>query len=483
MIRIREAKEPSGMISENGAERKYGKYGISRTTLREWVMKGEVKVARWPQNPGEPKLLDEDSLLEHIKLHRPHQDNQRRRLRTHSLVATAPAGTRPSVAPSGNGHGVRFQAHSLVDRMAAPIARGQAGQPVLSTREWVDRFYAEQARSMGGAIRPQTRESYDWTFKERKMRMVGGSRRVETFMETFPTIPMDPVNPTPGQASQARRQILEYLHGLRNQKTSMSLAPGSKQLALRILATFYHWLAREHGFKANVPDLTNPDLPTPSAEKHAYTQDEIRRLLALCRQMDEKAIVITMAQTGCRRGELCSLDPDHPGRALPSNPACACCGPQRRKGRQMLTSAPQGGGWVHVYGKPTRANKSGKRIMYLPSESLEALGLHLSLFQRISWKMLPLTEIRLADWLRWLQRQAGMYEQGQNSHAFRRAFEAEFLRNGGSELVMDELLGHRKVDMRSLYFNMPLDEALEQANKFAPRRFLQKELPGLEQAS
>ena len=130
-----------------------------------------------------------------------------------------------------------------------------------------------------------------------------------------------------------------------------------------------------------------------------------------------------------------------------------------------------------------------ERVLYIPQESFEALTKHLRLFKVMSLRGRRLNdgsgEIRLRDFVRGLAIQAGVYSPGKNTHAFRRAYEAEFLRNGGSELVMDELLGHHKVGMKSLYFNMPRDDALEAAIRFAPRRFLQQALasaplPGME---
>jgi len=38
--------------------------------------------------------------------------------------------------------------------------------------------------------------------------------------------------------------------------------------------------------------------------------------------------------------------------------------------RPSLPPGPNGAGWMHVFGKPTRANDSGKRVMYIPAEAI-----------------------------------------------------------------------------------------------------------------
>ena len=148
----------------------------------------------------------------------------------------------------------------------------------------------------------------------------------------------------------------------------------------------------------------------------------------------------------------------------------------------MLTRNAAGGGWVHAFGKPTSTNKTGKRILYLPEESYQLLAKHLQLYGRMSLRAEPLTPKRLRDWLRKRAIDIGIYQVGENTHAFRRAFEAEFQRNGGKPMTMDILLGHAAKGMREGYFNLPNDEAMEEANRCAPRRFLQPELPGLQGA-
>lgn len=483
-MRLRHPAVPKGTAI--GVREAARKYGVSWTLIGRWAALDKGAVLKPAAFKGDSVLIDEAWLQGRLRDYEPHRDNSaRRRSLGRTLVEV-----RPLVAPSSpvmtNGHGVGLPLSSpqrvLITRPArAATPPNQGGAPIISSREWIERFYQEKARTKGGEIRPQTRETYDYTFYGPKLRVLeNGRRRFEAFVGTFPTLPMEDPNALPGEASEARRQIQEWLHALRNARTGGEMAPRSKQQILHNLSTFYNWLKKNKGFKATAPDLTGLDLPVAAKVEAAFTQEEIRSLLALCRTHDEITIITLFAQVGCREGELCSLNPDHPGREKRTDQLCACCGPDRKRDAAMLTPGARGGGWVHAWGKPTKANENGKRVLYLPEESFAALRTHLALYQRMSWRAEPATEVRLRGFIRWICKQAGMYQPGKNTHAFRRAFEAEFLRNGGSELVMDELLGHRKVDMRSLYFNMPREDALEQAIKYTPRRFLQPEFPEIQ---
>lgn len=437
--------------------------------------------------------VDAVSAYEWAKGYEPHRDNAKRRVRARTIPQMQAA-----AQSNGNGHARISGAHTLVERplvsRGARANTGSQGNSIdLSTREWVERFYLAKARAAGGQIAQATQESYDWAFGIRTQFGPRGELEIAAlhprrFFAMFENLPME------------RRALAEYLQSLNNIHVAKNgtrsanygkpLSAGAKALAHRVLSTFYNWLHREHGLPE--VDMSHFELPARARGGPAFSQEEIRAMLALARDHSEQTIIMTFAQVGCREGELCSLSWHDPGRLKPSNPECRCCGPRRLRGAEMLTSGERGGGWVHAYGKPTRANEPGKRVLYIPSEAYEALSKHLRTYGVMSLRGARLDdgagEERLRSWIRWLAQQAGCYAPGKNTHAFRRAFEAEFLRNGGSELVMDELLGHRKVDMRSLYFNMPNSEALDQAIRYAPMRFLQQEmasalLPGMPEAA
>ena len=447
-MRIRHPKMAKG--TPIGVREAARKYGMDPGLISRWAAKDKGAILKASSGPGDMALIDEAWLQGRLRDYEPHRDNAgRRRSLGRTLVDTRPAVSQATPAEV-NGH----------SKMTAigDTAMKQGDTPILGTREWVERFYLEQARAMGGTIRADTKRNYDWAFGLETTLNAGhlNINRVlsKRFMAQFPTIPMD------------RRVVMEYFHGLINIRMlsngqraaeyGQPLSAGSKGTALRILCTFYSWLGREHGFKDMVPDFSHANLPAVKKGGLAFTQDEIRAMLALARDHSETTIILTFAQVACREGELCSLTESN------------------------LHARDGGGGWARAFGKPTRANATGERVLYIPQESFEALSKHLRIFQVMTLQGSPLNDgkgtKRLRDFVRRLAIQAGVYAPGKNTHGFRRAYEAEFLRNGGSELVMDELLGHRKMDMRSLYFNEPMEDALEAANRYAPRRFLQQTL-------
>ena len=425
-------------------------YKVDDSVIRYQVGKGIIKKV----SDG---MLDAASVWDWYTDYTPHTDNRSRRHRTiPELAAASPATARTPVpgaalAPRPVFH--QAQAPASVYRQAA------TGAPVLSTREWWGKFEGEQRRAMGGSIRFKTQESYDQTSRK--------------FIAKFPALPMDA--PAPALPT-ARKAIIDWLAGLRNEKSGEKLGPTTVLWHLKILKAFYHWLHREYGYA--VPDLSRPSLPPENDVKEFFTTEEIRRLLRRVRNHDEYTFIVVMAQTGCRRGELCSLNPDDPRRIAWETGTCRCCGPQRRKGAEMLTPREGGGGWAHIYGKPTRVNLMGRRVIYLAEESFEALARHLRYNGRVSWNGQPLTEDRLSHWLNALTERTGMKRLGKNTHAFRRAFEGEFEANGGSVLMMNELLGHyTKKDMLSLYYNVADTRTLDAMCLYAPREFLRKDPP------
>ena len=80
----------------------------------------------------------------------------------------------------------------------------------------------------------------------------------------------------------------------------------------------------------------------------------------------------------------------------------------------------------------------------------------------------------IQDMLRRRLQEAGVWEKGKNAHSLRRVYEAEFRRNGGDIMAMDRIMGHfDKKNMRDLYYHPSIEELVEQANRSAPRRFLE----------
>jgi integrase len=257
---------------------------------------------------------------------------------------------------------------------------------------------------------------------------------------------------------------------------------------LQTIVTFYAWLHREYGY--NVPDLTEAGLVDKGETALPIYSHEIRATLAQCRNRTEADLIIVLAQTGIRLGELCSIRPeflhDH---------------------------------WMEVWGKPTKVNKSGYRQVPVPNEAYRRLQVHWEYNGELVWqdhyginhplagpvekadpesrRAINLEEPRnLASpprtfrvqpapgaeglvkyFLHQRVMEAGVYEPGKAAQSFRRAYTDEALKNAegtdGAKMMIDRILGHfSKKDMSSLYHHTTIDRMVAWAERYAPRSFL-----------
>ena len=455
--RIRQTPEPSGVIY--GVRPAGRKYKVEPSLISKWIKNGEVALVGGPTTPGAPLAIDDSSLRKRLQFYTPDKDNKSRRRRSRTIPEMQAEARAEARSNGVNGHSNNGVFSPGTVRPAS-LARPQSGEVVLlNTREWIDRFYVEQVRSFGGDIRPKTKESYDWTF--------------DRFMPRFATVPME------------RKVVLDYIHGLTNLHKGGPLSNAGKALALRVLTTFYGWLKREYSYE--VPNLTHPNLSRIRPNAVAIWPDEIRAVLSMARNHSQYTVVLLLAQTAARIGELCTIRPeclhDH---------------------------------WVDVWGKPTRSNRTGYRKLPIPDEAYDHLLRELRTYKQLVWVdqfgvAVPLagpleptdggrainmlnpdtfmvrprdTAIKaLQSKLRTLMRHAGVYEEGKLAHAFRRAYQAEFVKNGGAREWYRLIMGHFQVsNMDDLYTHARIEDIVEQARKYAPRRFLKEPADQVEMA-
>ena len=456
-IRIREPAEPSGVIyGARAAARKYAKYGLSDSLISKWIKQGLVKATA---SRDGVMVIDDRSLRAYIQNeYRPQRDNQNRQTRSRTIPEMQ------AEKASSNGHHA-----ALAGRGSRPAAPDSP--PALNTREYVQLYYADQTRRHGQTnlatgnqeLRAKTKESYGWV--------------LDRFCLRFPLVPLD------------RKPILDYMHGLTNLKRGGPLGGGSKMLVHRQLSSFFNWLVREqHISRDSKPDLTNHGLISKRERALPLRIDEIRALRKRVRNHSEFTIILLLAQTGVRIGELCTIRPE------------------------LLHDH-----WVEVFGKPTKANPTGWRQVPLPDQAYDHLlkefkvygqlvkvnsygradplagpvekaeirraidlkeGEYATLIrppQTYRVRPVPGCVTRIQGLLRRRLLEAGVYEPGKNAHSFRRSYQAEFVHNGGNRDYYRAIMGHfQKTSMDDLYNHLPIAEVVEQARQFAPRRFLEE---------
>lgn len=442
-MRVRETIDPNG-ISAAAAARKYQRYGLTRGTLQGWVHAGQIAVVREPAAPGDAKLLDDADIQKLMqKNYRPHADNKGRRTRTRTVVDPATIYTPMPYQP-----------------MPDQYNRQPVGTPtpaVQMTAHWVTEFVLDRERRAGGEIRPATASVY---------RNVLGR-----FQDHFDQLPLEDGNGPP----VARRTVLNYLLGLKN-LNGAELDENTRHGHLRGVTALYNWLKREHGF--NSPNLTDSGIMRHrGVTAVAMYWDETREILQKgCRNASEYDLILLLAQTGCRISELHTIRQE------------------TMKDHHCM-----------VWGKPTKTNKSGQRPLAIPDEAWDRLMAHFEKYGELSWvddkgvahplagpvtetgrgainfrdedtymvQPLPGAKGRLQNQINRMSKTAGVWVPGKTAHAFRRGYQAEFTRNGGSHSDMRLIMGHFELsDMDDLYTHSKIEDWVKAARKFAPRKFL-----------
>lgn len=195
------------------------------------------------------------------------------------------------------------------------------------------------------------------------------------------------------------------------------LSPHSVHGHQRAIRRLFSWLLQEGCVDRNVA-LDVPLVRLPAQPPKALADDDLDRLLDRLPHEDvrDRAIILLLADTGCRIGGLCSLTID--SLDLPNH----CASVIEKGGR-------------------------GRRI-YFTEVSAEMLGLYLAvrpagdspaLFLAKSGTALTTNGVRLM--LERVGKRAGVKGRV-NAHSFRHAFARSFLRNGGNLAALARLLGH-----------------------------------------
>lgn len=185
----------------------------------------------------------------------------------------------------------------------------------------------------------------------------------------------------------------------------------------RALRRFCGWLVDEGLLASNVA-LEVPLVHLPPNVPKALSDDDLRRFLERLplESARDRAIVLFLADTGCRVGGLCGLTLD----ALDLANLCATVVEKGRRGRR-------------VYYTKMTAQALGTYLDSRPAVN------HGALF--VSRTGTPLTENGVRLMLERIGRRAGVRGRC-NAHSFRHAFARSFLRNGGNLAALGRLLGH-----------------------------------------
>ena len=220
--------------------------------------------------------------------------------------------------------------------------------------------------------------------------------------------------------------LREYLIVFQNGRKAKTLREA--QIALR---RFFRWLVAE-GQLASDPTTGIRLAAFRTEPQPTYTDKEIRQLLAACTNIRDRALILTLYDTGVREGELISMGEIHW---------------ERRK--------------VQVTGK------TGTRSVPLGATTLQALRQYIRSWGTNNGTLWrgergPLTESGVLQLVRRLCRRAGVEHKG--VHAFRRAAACQMKRLGAQDSDIMEICGWKSVVMLRRYTAAYAEELAQRAH-------------------
>jgi site-specific recombinase XerD len=190
----------------------------------------------------------------------------------------------------------------------------------------------------------------------------------------------------------------------------------------RVLQTFFRWCVDEERLIADPTDrLKIPKLPR--RVPRGISPDDLRALLAAANIRD-RAILLTLADSGVRVSELCGM---------------------------RLDELDLVGGSVRVIGKGDQ-----ERFAFLSHPTCEAIQSWVRIrastspFLFVSEQDRPFQPNTVTQILRRLAKRAGVKGRC-NAHSFRHAFAREFLTSGGDLASLSSILGHSDVRTTMIY--------------------------------
>jgi integrase/recombinase XerD len=228
---------------------------------------------------------------------------------------------------------------------------------------------------------------------------------------------------------------------------TQKLAPKTVANAWTALSSFFTWAASELNLPHPIRSKINcPHVPDPVIE--TYTEIEIKAMLNACGQTTtwrtrnghlatsirptaarDRAIIVTLIETGIRASELCHLTLDD------YNQHQARLHIRQGKGRKdriiFISDTCKRYVWKYLTTRPTAK----------PADPLFATNNNTPMDRDMLLKMITKTAKR-----------AGVHHAG--VHKFRHTFALTFLRNGGNVLELQSILGHERMDTIRIYVKL-----------------------------
>jgi len=260
------------------------------------------------------------------------------------------------------------------------------------------------------------------------------------------------------QARQVTRAVTinyqSYLYHYRK-KDGQPITVGTQKGWLLVLCGFFSWLTKQGLILYNpASDLELPrkELRLPKNILNAHEVESIMNVPDLSEPMGlrNRAILETLYSTGIRRQELCMLDQgdiDHDRGILRV---------EQGKGKKdrYVPIGERALGWMDKYLVEARAR-------FLPSINEPALFLN-SEGRRV-------TPGRLGSQVAEIIRASGIGKTG-SCHLFRHTFATLLLEAGCDVRLVQEMLGHAKLDTTQIYTHVSMRQLKEAHSRFHPAK-------------
>ena len=268
--------------------------------------------------------------------------------------------------------------------------------------------------------------------------------------------------------------VREYLNFMRNNYNPRRITGGNERMltskSIRNIyitfMSFFHWASDEFDFPNPMKKVPPPKFTMPVVEP--FTQEEVEALLKVCDYSEEsrtmnrrkfrmrwqtakrdRAIILTLLDTGLRASELCAL---------------------------RISSADLRTGKVAVKHGTQSGAKGGKgRTVYLGKTACEAVwrylaervdGEHQDAPLFVSRNSRPFNKDAMRLIIHSLWQRAGVKKC--YTHHFRHSFAITYLRSDGDVFTLQILLGHSTLDMIKRYLYLTNRDISAVHNRVSP---------------
>jgi site-specific recombinase XerD len=250
--------------------------------------------------------------------------------------------------------------------------------------------------------------------------------------------------------SVTNNRMMEYVAELRRAKERYQNAPQKPKQAggfskdtiasyVTTLSVFWSWCADKYAIKNPMTGIKRPKRGIP--EPKAIDPENFVKLFDGAAYLRDKAILATLADTGCRIGGLMGMTID---------------GLNLARRRAVVTE--KGGKSRTVFFTHFTAGLIGAYIGSRRRGPLWMSETHES----------ALTESGVYMMLKNLKKKTGVTGRV-NPHSFRHGFAREYIRRGGDISTLAKLLGHADMSITARYYAVfDLDELQEFHDKFTP---------------